>query len=321
MPDVIIEKQGQIDLLPDTKPGLSTTSDMPKVETKPDVEVKKAATEEVKKEDVSATPDKPESASADPDAGKPPAKGVQKRLDELTRNWREEQRAREATQKQLSDALEMMKKLAEGKPAEVKADGDDPEPAEPDATKYTDQETYNKDYRAYLKQTARWEGRQEYRALQKKETEAKSKESQESEYRERVKAYESHVAKVRAEVPDYDTIASDPTLPISKPMASAIMEAGELGPKLVLHLHNNREEAARIAQLSPTAQFLELGAIKAALTQTPTKPSVSQAKPPIKPLSTGGSTVATSSDEESMEAYAAKRAKQLAEERRPGGRR
>jgi len=327
MPEVSVEKQPVLDLLSETKPGLSTTSDMPVIETKPDVVVKKAAPEgkpEGETQEVSATPDKPESSSADPEAGKPPAKGVQKRLDELTRNWRDEQRAREATQRQLTEALETMKRLAEGKPAvEAKADADDPEPAEPDVKGYTDQERYNTDYRAYLKQMARWEGRQEFKSQQKRQAEETSKRTREEQARKSSETYLSHATKARTKYPDYDDVTganTNPALVVTHAMADAIVEMGETGPDVAYYLGKNPEESQRIANLSPRAQFLELGAIKATLKSETTKPSVSQAKPPIKPLQSGGSNAATSSDEESMEAYAAKRAKQLADERRPGGR-
>lgn len=320
MPEVTVEKKVELDLLPDTKPKPSATSDMPVVETKPDAQ--KAATDEVKKEDVSATPDS-ESSSAEPEA--PKAKGVQKRLDELTRNWRDEQRARKRTEELLAESLETMKRLAEGRAPEAKTDSDDPEPTEPDVSKYTDQEKYNTDYRQYLRNLSRWEGRQaykqEHKAQQQRESEARSKQTQEEGYRKMVSNYEVHVAKARAEIPDYDEIARDPTLPISKPMANAIMEAGELGPKMVVHLHQHRDEALRISQLSETGQLLELGKLAVKLSPTSAATSVSTAKPPIKPLSTGVASAPASGDEESMEAYAAKRQKQLAEERRPGGRR
>lgn len=320
MPDVAIEKKAVLDLLPDGKPKQSATSDMPVIETKPDVEVKKAATEEVKKEDVSATPDKPESPSAEPEA--PKAKGVQKRLDELTRNWRDEQRARERSEKLLADAMETMKRLAEGKPAhETKADSDDPEPAEPDVKGYTDQEKYNTDYRGYLREQAKWVARQEFKTLQKQDTEERQKRTREEQGRSMAETYQKHVSKAKEKYPDYEEMAGDPTLPIARPMADAIVEAGELGPEIVVHLHQNREEAERIYKLSPRGQFLEIGKLAAKLSQGETKVApVSQAPKPIKPLTTGTG-AATSSDEESMEAYAAKRTKQLQEENRRGVRR
>lgn len=327
MPEVTVEKQPVLDLLTESKPGLSTTTDMPIIETKPDVVVKKpaAAAPEGKPEgetkDVSATPDQPESASADPEA--PKAKGVQKRLDELTRNWRDEQRAREATQKQLSEALEMLKRAGDPKPVETKTDADDPEPAEPDASKYTDQEKYNADYRGYLKGMARWEGRQEFKSQQRKQAEETSKRTREEQVKKSSETYLSHATKARTKYPDYDDVTganTNPALVVTHAMADAIVEMGENGPDVAYYLGKNPEESQRIANLSPRAQFLELGAIKATLKSEVVKPSVSQAKPPIKPLQSGSGAAASSSDEESMEAYAAKRAKQLAEERRPGRR-
>jgi hypothetical protein len=313
MPDVIVDKPVTLDLLEQKKPALHATSDAPVIETKPDVEVKKAAPVEGKKEDVTATPET-ESASADVEARKP-AKGVQKRLDELTRNWREEQRGRQKSEELLAKALTLLEKG----PAKAEPSGDDPEPEEPDVSKYTDQAQYNTDYRTYLRNVARWEGRQEFKSLQKRDTEERQKRTREEQGLKLAESYQTHVSKARSKYPDYDDVVGNDALPISRPMADAIMEAGEQGPELAYHLGQNPDEALRISQLSPRAQFLELGRLAAKLSQAPATTPVSKASPPIKPLSTGV-TASRSSEEESMEAYAAKRMKQLQEERRPGRR-
>lgn len=311
MPDVTIEKKVVLDLLPDSKPGTSATSDVPVVETRPDASP--AATDKVTTEDVTATPES-ESSSAEPEAKKP-AKGVQKRLDELTRNWRNEERARRIAEENLQKALALLEK---GPQTKADTSTDDPEPVEPDPSKYNDQNVYNADYREYFKKLARWEGRQELKSQQKRDAEERSKKSREEDDRKRVESYQSNVAKARDKYPDYDDVTGNPYLPITAPMRDAIFEAGEQGPHLAYHLGQNPDEAERISKLSPRAQFLELGRIAAKLTQ-PATTQVSRAPKPIKPLESA-SGAATSSDEESMEAYAAKRIKQLQEERRPGRR-
>ena len=84
MPDVVIEKGVTLDLLDQTKPDLSSTSDKPIIETKPDVAKPAAAPDKAQDADDSATPDKPADAAASAEPKKP-AQGVQKRIDELTR--------------------------------------------------------------------------------------------------------------------------------------------------------------------------------------------------------------------------------------------
>lgn len=314
MPNVTVEKSITLDLLPDTKPGTSATSDMPVIETHPD-SVPKPQPEKAEHKDVTATPT--ESPSAEPEAKKP--QGVQKRLDELTRNWREEQRSRQASEELLKKALGLLEQSKA--PAKAEVSTDDPEPAEPDETKYTDQKAYNADFRKYLVEQARWAGRQEFKQLQKRDSDERSKRSQEENRKKLALAYQANVVKAREKYTDYDEVVGDESLPITAPMADAIAEAGELGPEIAYHLGTNREEALRISQLSPRGQFLELGklAFKLGNPAKPPVPPVSQAPKPITPIKSGA-TAATSSDEESMEAYAARRAKQLQEERRPGRR-
>ena len=325
MPDVIIEKGITLDLLDQQKPGTSVTSDMPVVETRPDASPKKpeAAAEKAKEEE-SAPSETPESSSAAPDGQvKPPAKGVQKRLDELTRNWREEQRAREATQQQLERTLGLLEKAMAGKPAETATD--DAEPVEPDVNKYTDQLQYNADYRTYLKNMAKHEGRQAARETQKQEREESQKRAQEDGRKKVIDSYNANVTKAREKYPDYDAVAHADGVPITAHMRDAIVESDN-GPDIAYHLGQNVQEAFRISQLPPRRQLMELGLLSAKLAQpaqaaapvVPKAPTTPAPKP-ITPISSGGGAPTASRGEESMEAYAARRAKELAKERVPGG--
>ncbi len=317
MPDVKIEPQAEIDLITPTGPATSASSDMPRIETKPDVQVKSAP--DKAKEADSEPAEKPESASADPEA--PKAKGVQKRLDELTRNWREEQRARESTQAQLERTLGLLEKAMAGKPAETVSDD---EPQEPDAGKYTDQNAYNTDYRKYLKDVAAFAGRQAARETTKRDTEETTKQRQEEASRKRAESYRERVAKAREKYPDYDAVTTSDSLPITEHMRDAIIEDVEYGTDVAHFLGTHVEEADRIARLSPRRQFMELGYLTAQFRQQAkeeVKPEIKRAPAPIKPLGTGSRGAVSSAGEESMEAYAAKRKPQLDADRRPGGRR
>jgi len=326
MPDVIIEKGITLDLLDQQKPGTSVTTDMPVIETHPDAVQKKpdAAPAKADKDD-SATSETPDSSSAAPDGQvKPPAKGVQKRLDELTRNWREEQRAREATQQQLERTLGLLEKAMAGKPAETATD--DAEPVEPDVNKYTDQLQYNADYRTYLKNMAKHEGRQAARETQKQEREESQKRAQEDGRKKVIDSYNANVTKAREKYPDYDAVAHADGVPITAHMRDAIVESDN-GPDIAYHLGQNVQEAFRISQLPPRRQLMELGLISARLAQPAaqgaapvvTKAPTTPAPKPITPISSGGGAPTASRGEESMDAYAARRAKELAKERVPGG--
>jgi hypothetical protein len=308
MPDVSIEKPVTLDLIETKKPGTSATSDVPIVETRPDASPK-AATEEVTTQEESASPETPEGSSAS-DAPKKPAKGVQKRLDELTRQREDERRARLRSEELLQKALDALNNAGKPKAEET----GEQEPPEPDVKKYTDQDTYNADYRKYLRDLARWEGRQGVKAERDREREESRKQGREQA---KAKAAQSFYEKARAKFPDFDDVVND-GVPITDPMVDAVLQH-EMGPDIAYHLGSNPSEASRIARLSPAGQLMELGLIAASL-RTPVKPPVSQAPKPIKPLTTGSSASPTSKDEESMDAYAARRAKELAAERaRPGG--
>lgn len=301
MPDVTVEKGITLDLVPTKKPATSATSDAPVVETRPD---SKPAAAEAKQPEPTDTQEHPEEPSAD---DKPKAKGVQKRLDELTRNWREEQRARERTQAQLDRALSLLEQKVTGK-AETT---DDAEPQEPDPSKYTDQAAFNADYKKYWLNLVEWKADQKLKTWQQKEREAREREESEKQTRTVQERYLQNVEKAREKYADYDSVTRNPSLPITQPMAQAIM-LHENGTDIAYHLGTNPQEAVRIASLPRESQLLELGVIAATLKQTPVaKPPVSIAPKPIKPLGGGTASAVMSPEEESMEAYAARRKKEL----------
>jgi len=319
MPDVRIEPEKPIDLITPSGPATSASTDMPRVETRPDVVVKPAAPDKAEKVE-SAPTEQPESASAEPEA--PKAKGVQKRLDELTRNWREEQRAREATQSQLERTLGLLEQAMKGKPADSATD--EAEPAEPDVKKYTDQDAYNADYRKYLKDVAAYAGRQAARETTKRSTEETTKQRQDDARRRAFDSYRERVGKAREKYPDYDAVTNADHVPFTQHMTEAIIDS-EHGTDVAYYLATHVDEAERIARLSPRSQLMELGHLTSQFRQTAKaeeKAPVSQAPKPIRPLATGSRGAAvTSSGEPSMDEYASKRAPVLQAERRPGGRR
>lgn len=328
MPEVRVDSGITLDLLDQQKPGTSVTSDMPVVETHPDsVPKPDAAPAKAKDADDSAPSDQPGETPAS-DEGKKKPQGVQKRLDELTKRAGDAERARNATQQQLERTLKLLEQAMSGKPAQAEAKGetDDPEPQEPDVAKYNDQEAYNRDYRQYLRDVAKREGRIAARETQRQEREASQKRTQEEAARKAHESYQARVVKAREKYQDYDERVYSESVPFTRPMADAIAES-EYGPDVAYHLATNPEEFSRISALSPRGQFMELGYLTAqfrqqAKTET-AKPQVSQAPRPIRPLGGGGSAPvpgqSSTGGEESMEAYGARRSKELAAERKPGG--
>ena len=93
-------------------------------------------------------------------------------------------------------------------------------------------------------------------------------------------------------VNNYHIPASPYFVPISPAMADAIRDS-EVAPKLIRELAANKNEALRIAQLSPLAAARELGRMEARILSAP-KPApprtISQAPEPVKPLTPEGAT-------------------------------
>lgn len=321
MPDVSVEAPKPIDLISPKGPATSATSDVPKVETLPDAQQKPAAADKAQQEEP-ATSDSGDTP-AEGQEPKKKAQGVQKRIDELTRQREDERRARLDTEQRLEKTLALLEKAMTGKPA-ADATDDEAEPAEPDVAKYTDQNAYNADYRKYLRDMARFEGRQEFKRLQKGNEEETRKRTQEEQHRKAAADYVSRREKAKERYPDYDAVAHGDHWSPTRVMTDAIVQS-EYGPDVAYYLGSNPAEAARITQLSPHGQVMELGYLSAQFRQqakAEEKPQVSRAPAPLAPLKTASrSAPVTSAGEPSMEEYAAKRAAQLTAERRPGGRR
>lgn len=312
MPDVAIEKPITLDLLDTNAPGLSATSDMPVIETKPD----SAATDEVKTTEDSATTEQPEKPSA---SDEPPkvAKGVQKRLDELVRQREDERRAREAAEARESQLLALLK---ERQAPQQPAIQEEKEPARPDRNAFTDPDAYDRALDVYVNERAAFIARREVR--QQIEQDRKSqREAALAEHQNRIKEnFRQRVDKAKEKYPDYSVVAENPNIAVSVPMAHAIAMS-DSGPDIAYHLGKNPQEAARISQLPIPAQLMELGIIAAKLVQPAAPPRVSNAPAPIKPTVSGTTEAPVSGEEESMDAYAARRRKELAADKDRGVRR
>jgi hypothetical protein len=319
--DVSLEHTPTLDLLEPSGPALSTTNDVPVVETKPDAiaapkpEAEKPeveAEDEVQEE--SAPPEKPEDPAAN--AQPKPAKGVQKRIDELVRQ-REEERAEKLRLLAIVEGYNKPK-------AEAKVEGEDQEPQRPVRDPNAAPEVYEQALMDYADAKASWSARNEVQKVLAEEARKAEEREQAAAQKAAQETYIARVNKAVEKYPDYKAVAESPDVTVSMPMAHAIMTS-EHGPDIAYHLGKNPQEAARIASLAPIQQLVEVGLIVAKLTAPAPapaapapKPAVSAAPKPIKPLESKGDTHVKSPDEESMEEYAARRTKELKAERRPG---
>lgn len=323
MPDVTVVKQDILDI---SKPSLSSTSDMPVIETKPDAtnegkppepkpQDKAAPAEGKPEEGTTNTEESATSPEESPASDEPKkAKGVQKRLDELTRQREEAKRQAEAERQ---EKLRLLALLEEKQKPKAEPDEGDPEPVKP-AKDPANPDAYEAALEDYISKRAEWIARKEVKA-NLAEAEKKAEEARLAENARQAQAtYTARVEKAQEKYPDYHEIAESPDVQVSIPMAHAITQA-EDGPDIAYFLGKNPQEAERISKLAPPLQLVELGKISARLATppAPTKP-VSAAPAPGKPIKPTTETT-PNPEEESMEAYANRRKKEWAAERRPGG--
>jgi hypothetical protein len=308
-----------LDVLDTNAPALSTTSDVPVIETHPDAvnkpaaeEVKEAAVEETTTTEESAAPEQPESISAS-DEPKKPAKGVQKRLDELTKQREDAKREAESERAEKLRLLALLE--AKEKPAPKEEIVEDAAPVKPLREQFADDEAYQSAIDTYVDERASFVASQAVKAQLAEQEKIKQAEASAQKQGEMRDAYLQRVEKAKEKYADYANVAESPDVTISIPMARAIARS-EDGPEIAYYLGQNKDEAKRIFSLDVEDQLMELGTIAAKLKQPAAAKPVSAAPAPGKPIK---ATTETKVDpqEESMEAYAARRKKEMATAR-PG---
>ena len=96
-------------------------------------------------------------------------------------------------------------------------------------------------------------------------------------------SYEDRAEAARDKYDDFEQVAYNPAVPVTKVMAEAVM-ADELGPEILYHLGSHPSEASRIARLSAVQQAREIGKLSAKLASTPPAKTTSSAPAPITPV-------------------------------------
>lgn len=208
----------------------------------------------------------PENTQADtaeqPDEEHKVPKGVQKRIDRLTRE-----------RYQLKGELEAMRRMAAQQPA--------PQPvahATDDAPKPEQFQSYEQ----YLEAKAEWKAEQKVAEVLRKQQESTQRQSAEAERRQISQAWEQRVEAAADAYDDFEEVALAPDLPVSGVMAEAIQRA-EKGADVLYYLGKNREVAAQIARLDPLSAAIRIGEIAATLAR-PVAKKTTNAPPPISPV-------------------------------------
>ena len=301
--ETIIEAPTTLDILDTHFPALSSTSDMPVIETKPDavgapiVPAAEAASPEEADETSteSATVATEEQSGADDTTVKKPPRGVQKRLDELTKQ-------REDAERRAERLLAIVEGYKQAPQPDVQAP---PEVVRPSREDFATPEQYESAFMDFAVKQAEASAERKVEAM----TNAREMESAMQAARE---SYAKRIATAKAKYADFSEVAESPDVIIPMGVVHAIV-ASDDGPDLQYYFGKNPDEAKRLLSLPPPMQLLELGKISMKLSSPSTpKPSLSNAPPPPKALKPGPAETPVDPQTESMEAYVVRRRKEMA---------
>ena len=234
-------------------------------------------------------PTSTEDVTAEPQPQKE-AKGVQKRINELTGNWRQEQRRADQLQEQNH---ELQRKIVETPAPEApKAAG---EPKLDDFSTYEEYVDARADFRVA-------EGIKEFR-------ESQARDSAVTQEQQAAQDFHTRAGEFRQTHDDFDEIAFNPTLNITKSM-SGLINATDKGPELLYHLGQNPDEATAIARLPQDQAAMALGRMEAQMGAL--QPNTQTGAPdPIAPLTGGQGSTAKDPEDMSTTEWLAWRQNQL----------
>lgn len=264
-------------------------------EKEPKQETQEQEVTEQTVEEESGEQNESEQTAASEDAQDTRKKGVAKRIDELTKNWRDTERDRDHWRE-----LAMRAQKQEPQPQvkqEVQASTDDPEPTLEDVA--WDVPKYTKEWHA-------WQKRQEKREA--------DREKQAETQKVRVTKLQESAAAFSATTPDFNDVVYNPNLPVTDSMMEVISESDN--PAAVAYwLGKNVEEARKIASMTPAGVGRAIARIESQLERVepeqrqPTQKTVTQAPPPPTTLS-GNKVPSKKFEEMTMAEYDAERRRQ-----------
>ena len=227
----------------------------------------------------------------------PKSKGVQKRLDELTRNWRETERDRDHWRDlALRNNAPQPKQEA---------------PQEDKLKTLADFEYDDAKFQAYVFEQAEKRSVNAAKRALKEEQELTTK-------KQRFESYRSKESEFAKTVEDYHDAINSLNAELVQGVAEAIVESDD-GPALLYHLAKNREIAAQLAKLSPIAAAKELGRIEARLAterERAKAEKVSKAPPPPPKVEANDPAIDKDPDQMTTEEWVKWREKQISKRRK-----
>ena len=237
-------------------------------------------------------PEAPERATDDPGTPEQPEDkprgGFQRRIGELTRNWREAERRNE----------ELMALLQRVAPPQKPS-----EPTTPPTLEQSgfDEQKYQQAVIEYAKAEARREAQ-----------EALRQEREQAQRATRVESFKTREESFADTVEDYHDVVYSEATPISPAMAEVIQES-EVGPQLAYHLAKNPTLARALYSLPPVQAARELGKLEVKLSAP--KPVVTKAPPPPPKIEATEPAVEKSPAEMTDAEFAKWRKRQIAQRR------
>lgn len=211
-------------------------------------------------------------------------KGVQPRIDELTRARREAER--EAT---------YWKQVAQGTQSPAQAAPQRPVP-----------ENFEK-YDDYIDALTDWKA--EAAVAKRMEADSTRKVAE-----TRAQTFAERQTQARTAMPDYDEVVGGSDTPIANHVGEVILES-DLGPQLAYHFAKNPDVLQRLNGMNPTAAAREIGRLEATLSAKPATPAaptkkVSNTPAPAGTLGTQGRATTPALGNLSMDEYMKQRKSQ-----------
>lgn len=205
-------------------------------------------------------------------------KGVQKRIDELTRDKYEARRMAEQQMEINKQLLTQLQALQQPKQQE--------QPQVPQQNTPPDQSQYQT-YEDYVMALSEWKAEQtvakQIESYQKKQQEMITQRQQEIDAQTQGQTFVEKTAQAQTKYPDFVQVVSNPQLPIT-PSIIKYMNGAENTADIAYYLGKNPEVAMAIAQKSPDAQEIIIRQIDLHMK---TQQKVTQAPDPINPLNGG----------------------------------
>jgi hypothetical protein len=228
----------------------------------------------------SADGDNAPDAQDEDDDKQPLPKGLQRKINRLTRKAKDAERTARERELELQLAQERLKHYEPKQPPQAKREQVREKPT---------LEQFDFDAQAHAEAVAEWMFEQKMTERDRQAAEAKRRE----QFQTLMQSIAEQEAAFAADHPDYDDVAKDPTLPISEVMAEA-MHDSDSAPAIAYYLGQHREEAAAIAQMSPAAAGRAIGRIEAKLSvaKPPSPPRTVSSAPAIAPTVQGAAVAA-----------------------------